>query len=285
MRPRAKGSRRKANKAAPPRERGCPQPPELGNPGVPPAPDAGSQHPACENITYSLTSTPHMKYPASLIILAAALLSGCCTRNTADTGAAKTASASQEESFEIQVDRAIRSNETIRLIAVTQEAQRDLTRQKITRLIQSVTETGRADLMFELAQLAQGQGFTTIQRFDLLSSAVEKKHPDATFELGRCYINGVGTLKDEKKGIELVLTSAHAGCRSAQSFVGQNLFYGMCGFTKNEMEGAAWQMIARANGAGMTGPNGRGFEDNLDKSVADAARARSEELWKTCKAR
>jgi len=119
--------------------------------------------------------------------------------------------------------------------------------------------------------------------FQAYMAGAEKNQPDAMFELALCYINGAGTTKDTKKGIELLKKSANIGCHYAQFWLGNRYEEGE-GVTSSIEEAIKWyHKAAEGNvyGAlyklGCFYRDGYGVDRNYDLAIKYMTKAAKEE--------
>ena len=82
---------------------------------------------------------------------------------------------------------------------------------------------------------------------ELLKMASDKGDATAIYELGMCYMNGDGVVKDYKKGIELIEKSAILGNTNAMYEMGEAYFNGIT-FEKDPRKAFEWYMKGADNG-------------------------------------
>ncbi|RHZ48136.1 hypothetical protein Glove_557g59 [Diversispora epigaea] len=86
----------------------------------------------------------------------------------------------------------------------------------------------------------------TEAKFRWYRRSAKRGYSDAQFNLGYCYSNGIGTMKDEEEGFQCYLNSAEGGNPKGQNGLGYCYKYGF-GITK--YEGKAFHyFLESANG-------------------------------------
>lgn len=83
-----------------------------------------------------------------------------------------------------------------------------------------------------------------LQAFDYLKKAADKNHSSATYYLAEMYLNGYGIAKDLTTGSQLMLKSANAGNKDAQTCMALCFFKGELGIKKDLQEAEKWAIKA-----------------------------------------
>ncbi|RHZ81896.1 hypothetical protein Glove_117g497 [Diversispora epigaea] len=101
-----------------------------------------------------------------------------------------------------------------------------------------------------------GNTYSNENEFHRYSELAKNGNADAQFNLGNCYFDGTGTMKDEEKAFQWFLKSAEGGSSDGQYNLGCCYQNGI-GTTKDEEKAFRWYMKS-AEGGNHTGQNNLG---------------------------
>lgn len=88
------------------------------------------------------------------------------------------------------------------------------------------------------------------RRFKYLRFAAQGGHLDALYEVGLIYHTGFGGVEqDKKKAAQIFKSAAEKGHGTSMLYYGLDLFYGSCGFDKDESLGISY--VSQAVDAGI----------------------------------
>lgn len=116
-----------------------------------------------------------------------------------------------------------------------------------------------------------------------LKKAAAQQVPEAKFWYGDMLIKGLGTEKNETRGVQLVREAAEAENPNGQAMLGALHWHGQAGVNKDLIVAYKWMFLARENGNENAAFLLKRIRDEMDDDQLTAARKAIREAEKTLK--